>query len=99
MEVGEGCSVYYLELIKAHGFATVFLAGRRFHAHRQTRGLLELARSPAVRGIGQRSRYQVGQLVGARNSRPAPEVVKVVGTFVEEINNRVHVATMVGAVD
>ena len=53
----------------------------------------------SVRGIGQRSRYQVGQLVGARNSRPAPEVVKVVGTFVEEINNRVHVATMVGAVD
>ena len=28
----------------------------------------------SVRGIGQRSRYQVGQLVGARNSRPAPEV-------------------------
>ena len=53
----------------------------------------------SVRGIGQRSRYQVGQLVGARNSRPAPEVVKVVGTFVEEINNRVHVATMVVAVD
>ena len=46
MEVGEGCSVYYLELIKAHGFATFFLAGRQFHAHRQTRGLLELARSP-----------------------------------------------------
>jgi hypothetical protein len=43
--------------------------------------------------IGQRSRYQVGQLVGARNSRPAPEVVKVVGTFVEEINNRVRVAS------
>jgi hypothetical protein len=39
-----------------------------------------------VRGNGQRSRYQVSQLVGARNSRPAPEVVKVVGTFVEEIN-------------
>ena len=39
------------------------------------------------------------QLVGARNSRPAPKVVKVVGTFVEEINNRVRVATMVGAVD
>ena len=38
-------------------------------------------------------------MVGARNSRPAPEVVKVVGTFVEEINNRVRVATMVGAVD
>jgi hypothetical protein len=38
-------------------------------------------------GIGQRSRYQVHQLVGARNSRPAPEVAKVVGTFVEEINS------------
>jgi hypothetical protein len=33
------------------------------------------------------SRYHVGQLVGARNSRPAPEVAKVVGTFVEEINS------------
>jgi hypothetical protein len=33
------------------------------------------------------SRYRVGQLVGARNSRPAPEVTKVVGTFVEEINS------------
>ena len=42
---------------------------------------------------------QVSQLVGARNSRPAPEVAKAVGTFVEEINNRVRVATMVGAVD
>ena len=29
----------------------------------------------------------------------APEVVKVVGTFVEEINNRVRVATAVGSVD
>jgi hypothetical protein len=48
---------------------------------------------------GQRRRYQVSQLVGARNSRPAPEVAKVVGTFVEEINNRARVATMVGAVD
>ena len=38
------------------------------------------------KGTEQRSRYQVNQLVGARNSRPAPEVVKVVGTFVEEIN-------------
>jgi hypothetical protein len=37
--------------------------------------------------IGQRSRYQIHQLVGARNSRPAPEVAKVVGTFVEEINS------------
>ena len=37
-------------------------------------------------GIGQRSRYQVRQLVGACNSRPAPEVAKAVGTFVEEIN-------------
>ena len=45
------------------------------------------------------SRYQVRQLVGACNSRPAPEVAKAVGTFVEEINNRVRVETMVGAVD
>jgi len=34
------------------------------------------------------SRYQVRQLVGACNSRPAPEVVKAVGTFVAEINDR-----------
>jgi hypothetical protein len=53
--------------------------------------------SPTV--IGQRNRYQLGQLVGPRNSRPAPEVVKIVGTFVEEINNHGRVATMVGAVD
>ena len=51
------------------------------------------------KGIGQHSRYQVSQLVGSRNSRPAPKVVKVVGTFVEEINDRARVATMVGAVD
>ena len=50
----------------------------------------------SVTGIGHRRRYQVSQLVGARNSRPAPEVVKVVRTFVEEVNNRVRVATMVG---
>ena len=37
---------------------------------------------------GTSNRYQVRQLVGSCNSRPAPEVVKVVGTFVEEINNR-----------
>jgi hypothetical protein len=53
----------------------------------------------SVTGIGQRSRYQIGQLVGARNSRPAPEVVKAVGTFVEEITNRARVATMAGAID
>ena len=52
-----------------------------------------------VRGNGQRSRYQVSQLVGPRNSRLAPEVVKAGGTFVEEINNRLRVATMVGTVD
>jgi hypothetical protein len=52
----------------------------------------------SVTGIGQRSRYQVSQLVGARNSRPAPELAKVVGTFVEEINNRVRIATTVGAI-
>ena len=49
--------------------------------------------------IGQHSRYQVSQLVGPRNSRAAPEVVKAVSTFVEEINNRARVATTVGAVD
>ncbi len=49
--------------------------------------------------IGQRNRYQVSQLVGPRNSRPAPELVKVVGTFIEEINNRARVATTVGAID
>jgi hypothetical protein len=53
----------------------------------------------SVTVIGQRNRYQVGQLVGARNSRPTPEVAKVVGTFVEEVNIRVRVATTVGAVD
>jgi hypothetical protein len=48
---------------------------------------------------GQQGRYQVTQLVGACNLRPAPEIVKVVGTFVEEINGRLHVATTVGAID
>ena len=51
------------------------------------------------KGIGQHSRYQVSQLVGARNSRPVPNVLKVVGTFVGEINNRLRVETMVAAVD
>jgi hypothetical protein len=32
------------------------------------------------------SRYQVRQLVGARNSRPAPEVARAVGTFVDKIS-------------
>ena len=49
----------------------------------------------------------MSQLGGARNSRPAPEVAKAVGTFVEainnrfveEINNRARVATAVGAID
>jgi hypothetical protein len=52
-----------------------------------------------VRGNRQRRRYQASQLVGACNSRPAPEVVRAAGTFVEKINNRVRVAIMVGAVD
>ncbi|MGV7215015.1 PcfJ domain-containing protein [Bradyrhizobium sp. UFLA05-112] len=52
-----------------------------------------------MRGIGQGDRYQVSQLVGARNSRPAPEIAKVVSTFVEEINNSLHVSTTVGAID
>src|SRR6185436_12042515 len=49
--------------------------------------------------IGQHSRYQVSQLGGARNSRPAPEVAEAVGTCVEEINNRVRVVTTAGAID
>ena len=52
----------------------------------------------SARSTGQRRRYGRNQLVGARNSRPAPKVAKAVDTFVEEINNRVRVATMVGAV-
>jgi PcfJ-like protein len=43
----------------------------------------------SVRGTG-RNRYQVHQLVAACNSRPAPEVAKAVGTFVEDINNGVR---------
>ena len=53
----------------------------------------------SARGTGQRRRYGRDQLVGPRNSRPAPKVAKAVSTFVEEINNRLRVATMVGAVD
>jgi hypothetical protein len=34
------------------------------------------------------SQYQVRQLVGTCNSRPAPKVAKAVGTFVDEINDR-----------
>jgi PcfJ-like protein len=34
------------------------------------------------------SRYHVRQLVGACNSRPALEAAKIVGIFVEEINNK-----------
>ena len=41
---------------------------------------------------GQQGRYQVSQLVGAGNSRPAPEIWKVVCNFLEEINH-VRVAT------
>jgi len=54
--------------------------------------------TPSVRFAGQHLRYGRNQLVGARNSRPAPKVTKAVDTFVEEINNRARVATMVGAV-
>ena len=52
----------------------------------------------SARGTGQRRRYGRKQLVGLRNSRPAPKVAKTVDTFVEEINNRLRVETMVGAV-
>ena len=53
----------------------------------------------SARGTGQNRRYGRNQLVGARNSRPAPKVAKAVDTFVEEINNRVRAATIVGTVD
>ena len=53
----------------------------------------------SARGTGQRRRYGRNQLVGPRNSRPAPKVAKAVDTFVEEINNRLRVETMVGALD
>ena len=53
----------------------------------------------SARSARQRRHYGRNQLVGARNSRPAPKVVKAVGTFVEEINNHARVATTVGAVD
>ena len=53
----------------------------------------------SARSAGQRRRYGRNQLVKARNSRPAPKVVKAVGTFVEEINNHARVATTVGVVD
>ena len=79
-------------LLRAHAYEPIlFSSSEAFKNHTDF--------ETAACVILDRSRYQVGQLVGARNSRPAPEVVKVVGTFVEEINNRVHVATMVGAVD
>ena len=55
------------------------------------------ALTASVRGTGPGHGFQVSQLVGARNSRPAPEVAKAVGTFVEEINNRVRVATTIPA--
>jgi len=53
----------------------------------------------SARGTGQRRRYGRNQLVGPRNSRPAPKVAKAVDTFVEEINNRLRVETMVGPID
>ena len=52
----------------------------------------------SARGTWQRRRYGRKQLVGLRNSRPAPKVAKTVDTFVEEISNRLRVETMVGAV-
>ena len=91
--VVEGRSRIYS--IHEHGrrVATLEVAGRLT----QYNGPYATA-TASVTGTGQHSRYQVSQLLGARNSRPAPEVPKAVGTFVEEINNRVRVATTVGAV-
>ena len=92
--VVNGKSRIYSILENGSRVATLELTGR-LTQYKGPNGAL----TASVRGIGQRSRYQVSQLVGARNSRPAPEVVKAVGTFVEEINNRARVATTVGAVD
>jgi PcfJ-like protein len=47
---------------------------------------------PSTSTAEKSSRYQVRQLAGPCNARPAVEVTKAVGRFVEEINNRVLVA-------
>jgi uncharacterized protein (DUF924 family) len=60
-------------------------------------GILENGNRVATLDLGNRlinyrwgtSRYQVRQLVGTCNSRPAPEVAKAVGIFVDEINRRI----------
>ena len=80
--VVNGGSRIYSILENGNRVATLELTGRLT----QYRGTNDTLMASAA-GIGQRSRYQVHQLVGARNSRPAPEVAKVVGTFVEEINS------------
>jgi len=80
--VVNGGSRIYSILANGNRVATLELTGRLT----QYRGTNDTFMASAA-GIGQRSRYQVHQLVGARNSRPAPEVAKVVGTFVEEINS------------
>lgn len=79
--VNGGSRIYSL-LENGSRVATLELTGRLT----QYRGTNDTLMASAA-DIGQRSRYQVHQLVGARNSRPAPEVAKVVGTFVEEINS------------
>ena len=79
--VVNGGSRIYSILENGNRVATLELTGRLT----QYRGTNTLMASAT--GIGQRSGYQLHQLVGARNSRPAPEVAKVVGTFVEEINS------------
>jgi PcfJ-like protein len=92
--VVEGRSRIYSILENGRRVATLELTGGLTQYNRPNAPL-----AASVRGIGPRSRYQVSQLVGTRNSRPAPEVAKVVGIFLAEINNRVRGATTVGAID
>ena len=92
--VVEGRSRIYSIVENGRRVATLELTGRLTQYKGPNATL-----TASVRDIGQRGRYQTSQLVGACNSRPAPGVAKVVGTFVEEINNRVQVATTAGAID
>jgi hypothetical protein len=92
-DVVDGSRIYSI-LENGSRVATLELTGRPTQDKKPNDTL-----TASARGTGQRRRYGRNQLVGPRNSRPAPKVAKAVGTFVEEINKRVAVKTMVGAVD
>ena len=78
--VVNGKSRIYLIRESGRRVATIEVTGQ-LTQYKGSNGAL----TASVRGPGQRHRYQMGRLVGARNSGPAPEVVKAAGTFVEEI--------------